>query len=314
MTPSIFEGVSLDPFVNKFTGSLIGGAVGDALGMAVEGWSAEAIHSRYGVLKDMQDQRFGLGCYTDDTQLTLLVAESLLDRNGFDPNDLAQRFARWPSFARGAGRACTRACGRLAEGISWQGSGVDSAGCGSAMRVAPLGLFFSHQPALLKKAARDSSVITHTDPRAVAGATAVARAVARCVDGKGPLDPIDFLHDIASFVSDISREFADTLRRLLPLKDEPPGVALQEIGTGGFVMETVPAAFYYFIHSPDNLETAMINAVNGGGDTDSIAAILGGIAGAFHGFEAIPDRWVAPLESRERLIRLGKDLANRMSS
>ncbi len=294
---------------SKFIGSLIGVAVGDALGMVVEGWSAGDIRATYGVLKEMQDQRFGPGRYTDDTQMTLLIAESLLDQKGFDSEDLAKKFARWPLFARGGGYACTVACNKLAQGVSWKESGVDSAGCGSAMRVAPIGLFFHGRPDELLEAVRISSLMTHTDPRAVAGALAVAHAVSLCISWEGAFDPRVFLSSIASFIAPTSHDLSEKVNGLLLLQDKPLEEAMEHIGVGGFVMETVPAALFYFILSPDDFETGMINAVNGGGDTDSIAAILGGISGAYNGIEAIPDRWVKPLESRKRIVKLGEELS-----
>ena len=80
------------------------------------------------------------------------------------------------------------------------------------------------------------------------------------------------------------------------------------IGTGGYVVETVLAAFFGFLYSPTDFETTIVNVVNEGDDADSVGAIAGAFSGAFNGLGAIPARWLAPLEGREELIAVADRL------
>ncbi len=79
---------------------------------------------------------------------------------------------------------------------------------------------------------------------------------------------------------------------------------MAKIGCGKFVLESVPAALYAFLSSPDSLERSLIVAVNAGGDADSIAAMTGALSGAFNGAQSIPMRWVKDLENRDYLIEI----------
>lgn len=298
---------------SRFVGCMLGVAVGDALGMVVEGMRPRQIRQLYGTLRDFQPERFGAGRYTDDTQLTLVVAESLLACRGLDPEDLGRRIAEWLPEARGAGAACTQAALRLRSGSSWYESGVHSAGCGSAMRVAPIGLYRHGNLEVLKAEAITSSLITHTDPRALAGAVAAACGVALLVSRSGPLDPRAWLAEIEEHVSEVDGEFAAAVGRARECLSLTLADALGQIGTGGFVLETVPAALLLFARFPDDLEGAVVAAVNAGGDTDSVAAIVGSFSGAYNGANAIPHRWLAGLENASLIADQAKALY-RMSS
>lgn len=83
---------------------------------------------------------------------------------------------------------------------------------------------------------------------------------------------------------------------------------IRQIGTSGYVVQTVLAAFYAFLHTPADFETTVVNAVNQGDDADSVGAIAGAFSGALNGMEAIPDRWLAPLEGREELVSVADRL------
>lgn len=235
---------------DKFIGCLLGTAIGDSLGMVVEGWDREAIRQKYGVLKDYQDERFGKGRYTDDTQMTLCIAESIIEKGGFEPGDIGKRFIGWLDYGRGMGYACKKASERLSMGISWKKSGIDSAGCGSAMRVAPIGLFRYNDLQHLKEEAVKSSHITHIDTRAKAGAAAVTYGISILLKTDKNIDEIIFIKDISKFVEDIDRFFSKKLISILNFLGVPFEDGIDRIGVGGYVMETVPAAFFTFIRCP----------------------------------------------------------------
>ncbi|GAW91014.1 ADP-ribosylglycohydrolase family protein [Calderihabitans maritimus] len=297
---------------DRFLGCLLGMAIGDALGMPAEGMSREQIRQKFGILEDFHPAR-GLpaGSYTDDTQMSLIIAQSLVEHRRFCPEDIAGRFARWRDYAVGPGRACWEAATRLACGVPWREAGIPSAGCGSAMRVAPLGLFHYCRRGELKKDAVTSSVITHTDSRACAGAAAVAFAVSYCLTAaESGFSQEYFIRETAEFVEDLNYKMAERIKMILPLLSLEEEEGLARLGTGGFVLETVPAAFYCFLKHIHSFRDALVAAVNAGGDTDSIGAICGAIAGAYHGAGKIPLVWKDRVQDRDKILETADALYN----
>lgn len=293
---------------DKFTGCLVGVGVGDALGMPVEGMSPEEIWTQFGKITDYQDSWLPKGSITDDTQMTICIAESFVERGKFDPEDLANRFIKWLNYARGRGLTCTQAVYNLMRGKSWRESGIDSAGNGSAMRACPIGLFCYRDYKMLKEVARLSSIITHTDPMAVAGATAVAYSVAYCINNPNNFKAEAFIRDVADFIADISQRISKAIKEVINFLNNDPREVLAELSPSAFILESLPAALFCFARSPYDFEETVITAVNGGQDADTVAAIAGGISGALNGLSRIPQRWIDGLEEKDNLMRLGREL------
>lgn len=296
---------------DKFKGSLVGCAVGDALGAPVEGLSAGQIRDRYGKVTDFIDARFGAGKITDDTQMTVVLTQALLEAGKFSKSHVALKFGRWVELsdtgikeARGMGEACCEACRKVNAGASAGESGVSSAGCGAAMRAAPIGLLYFNDMKRLMRAAVDQALITHTDPRGVAGSVASALAVARGITDDGDFDVSRFLGDISGAIEGLDPEMSRKVAGLSDYLDASVEEGFAYTGTGGMAGETVPAALFAFIHSPSDLEATVIAALNAGGDTDSIGAIAGSISGAFNGLEAVPARWRDGVEGGEYIESL----------
>src|SRR5450756_2217177 len=120
-----------DPILDKFKRTLLGCAVGDALGAPVEGLPTEDIRQKYGLVTDFIDERFGAGMITDDTQMTIALAQAIIEMGRFDKGHAALKFGRWMEAsdkgvkeARGVGMASATACRRLYQGVSPEESGV----------------------------------------------------------------------------------------------------------------------------------------------------------------------------------------------
>lgn len=150
--PSAFElfapQVPLD--VERFVGTMLGVAIGDALGRPAEGRPPHVLRERYGTLdryRKWRGWRGGpIGTVTGDTQLTMRVARSIVSHQEVRADDLAREFIAWLPEGRGKGRTCTQAVERLTAGHHWTISGLPSAGNGAAMRVAPIGLLRACDP------------------------------------------------------------------------------------------------------------------------------------------------------------------------
>jgi ADP-ribosylglycohydrolase len=201
--------IPVEQLRDSYRGALIGTAIGDALGRPCEGRDPHGLRERYGRLTDFQPWsgwRSGpKGTVTDDTQMTMCVAECLVAHDGhLDPADLAQRFVQWLPVGRGKGHACVQAVSALVEGAAWYDAGVASAGNGAAMRSAPVGLAHVGDLNTLRHDAGLSAIVTHADPMAVTSAVAHAWLVARLtVTPPGTLDPAALVADLYAAISDL---------------------------------------------------------------------------------------------------------------
>jgi ADP-ribosylglycohydrolase len=192
-------------------------------------------------------------------------------------------------------------------------SGVYSAGNGPAMRSALLGLLAvdeAHLAELVKRSTR----LTHSDPRAEEGALVVAKAARFAAIGNGEI--VDFIHRVAETTQgeELREHFSaveDGLRRGLSPREFAEQRGWKK-GISGYVNQTVPAALYCWACFPDDFSVAVTEAVLLGGDTDSVAAITGGICGAGVGFENLPAGWLEQLAEWPRDKVWMADLAERL--
>jgi poly(ADP-ribose) glycohydrolase ARH3 len=323
------DGPVADPrTLDRFTGALVGVALGDAVGAPFEGRPRVAVADVRAWLEADGPLR-----WTDDTAMTLALAESLLACGGFDGNDLAQRFTAayeaepWRGYAAGPPRIFAA----LRAGAAWDAparelfGGAGSFGNGGAMRATPAGLVACGDPAAAAWLGAQQARVTHAHPRGRQGAALLAAAVA--VVAAGGLDPADGpdaaavpdgaearARRAATLVAAIREAapepaFARRLAMLPDLVSVAPRDAARALGAGVAADESVPAALHAFLASPRDVVAVLTYAVCMGGDTDTIAAMAGGLAGADVGLARVPARLRARLEAAERLAVLGSALA-----
>ena len=201
---------------DRFVGSMVGLAVGDALGYPVEGWTREQIASVYGRITDYVESpvdppdRWRLpGLHSDDTQQALALADVLINVGRADPDALCQKFmemAEGPPHLplgahRGAGRNFRYTVQALGGGAGWNQGSRHTAGVGASMRVAPVGLVLGIDDAAVRNNAAIQALVTHNDPRAVSAAFLVANAVGRLAwMPPSPFLPETFLKESIHFV------------------------------------------------------------------------------------------------------------------
>lgn len=310
--------VSLD----KLTGALLGTFVGDALGMPVEGWPAELIARSYGEVRAMLPARLGPGTYTDDTEMMIGVAESLLNCGGFNGADMARTFINNLNPHRGYGPGAIRVLDMIKLGMSWEtASGMTfpggSYGNGAPMRIAPVACLYYGQPGELRRMATESAHITHAHHLAKEGAALQARAIALALtsDPAKTLDSIKFLNQLKVFLAPEAAEYHHKLEQVARLLHDDLSRhddIIRELGNGVAAINSVCTAIYAFLSRSSSFEEAVVLAVGLGGDTDTIGAMAGAISGAYHGQQGIPKRWLNQLEDGEKGKTYVMTLAQRL--
>lgn len=300
----------------RAVGALYGLAIGDALGMPTQLMSRSAVAERFGAITGFEPAAAdhpiaaGLpaGFVTDDTEQALLLARLLIAGNGsVDPLAFAHALVAWEDDmrARGSrdllGPSTKRAVQAVLAGSPLDETGRYGTTNGAAMRIAPVGIAFRVDDSLVDHVV-DASFVSHNTGVALAGAAAVAAAVSAGIDGQPPLAAA-----LAAAATGATRGHwvaaADVAARIRWARSLTSLDEIYElVGTSLATQESVPAAFGILALYAGNPWGAVCAAASLGGDSDTIAAIVGAIAGATHGVEAFP---LAARQKIERVNRLG---------
>jgi poly(ADP-ribose) glycohydrolase ARH3 len=297
---------------DRFAGSLLGLAIGDALGAPFEGRSAESLTRQFQSTADLiGNPPPGEIWYTDDTQMTIGVAETLIACGYIDERTICDHFVSNYRPQRGYGRGARVILEALLEGHDHKYLAANhfpggSFGNGAAMRVAPVGLVFRHCPDQLWEQARLSALPTHVHPLGIEGAQVIALAVG-LASGAEKLSREDFFGQLAARCE--SWEFRGPLARAGVFEDVKD---LGLFGNGIEATASVVTAVASFGLTPDSYEETIANVILLGGDTDTIAAMAGAISGAYLGRSGIPGHLLEKLEDRHQGRTYIEDLAMRL--
>ncbi|WP_442485344.1 ADP-ribosylglycohydrolase family protein [Aeoliella sp. SH292] len=296
----------------RFIGSLLGLAVGDALGAHFEGRAAAYMTRTYSSAQELIDNPPpGELWYTDDTQMMIGVAETLVECVRIDDRVLCRRFADNFLPQRGYGRGARLVLEAMVDGHDHQYLAENlfpggSFGNGAAMRVAPVGLMFRDNHDELWEQARLSSLPTHVHPHGVEGAQVIAMAVAVATKVE-TLDREAYFYEVSQRCT--SLEFRGPLTRAAKLDD------LRDLGLFGNGIEatdSVVTAVASFGLTPDSFAKTIGNVILLGGDTDTLAAMAGAISGAYLGVQGIPAHLVDRLEDRKQGKSFIEELAREL--
>lgn len=298
---------------DRYRGSLLGLAAGDALGTTLEFTSPGS----FDPIDDMVGGgpfRLKPGQWTDDTSMALCLAESLIECDGFDPTDQMQRYVRW--YREGylsstgtcfdIGVTTRRALSRFEQtGDPFAGStDPNAAGNGSLMRLAPVPLFYASDPEEAIAKAGESSLTTHGAAEAVDACRYMAGLIMGAVQGRSKPE---LLSDHFSPVSDLwqrkplAPKIANIASGSFKIKQPP------EIQGAGYVVKALEAALWAF-HSSSSFREGALMAVNLGNDADTTGAIYGQLAGAHYGVDGIPEDWLNKLSHRALIEKLADGL------
>ncbi len=302
--------------LDRFRGCLLGLAVGDALGTTAE----FSPPGRFDPITDIVGGGpFDLppGQWTDDTSMALCLAESLIEKEAFDPLDQLDRYLRWrdEGHMSPAGR-CVDIGNTIADALErfeetrepYPGSNDPmSAGNGSIMRLAPVVMFYAHSPRKAIDYAAASSRTTHRAKEAVDACRYMASVIVGLLQGRSKEEVLDAGYEAVPGLWDAEplARLVARIRRGTFKERNPP-----QIRATGYVIACLEAALWAFWRSSSFLDGALL-AENLGEDADTTGAVYGQFAGAAYGMSGIPADWLAKLAWRDQIERMADALAAR---
>jgi ADP-ribosyl-[dinitrogen reductase] hydrolase len=306
---------------NVVHGALFGVAIGDALGVPAEFKSREAL--KLDPVKDMigfKSHNQPPGTFSDDSSLTFCLAESLC--NGYDLDDAGKRFVLWRDEgywtavgeAFDIGNTTNRAIDRLRRGTKPSLAGdfdEGNNGNGSLMRIIPLLCYIRNFDIEERYAiTKDVSSVTHGHIRSVIACFYYLEFALELLKGSDKqtayANTANMVHEFIVSKQIIQRE-VDLFAPLL--KNDITKENIDNIPSFGYVMNTLKAAMYCFL-TTENYADAVLMAVNLGNDSDTTAAVAGGLAGLYYGFETIPEKWRNEVKRSNDI----KDLCDRLTA
>lgn len=310
---------AIDDLRARFRGCILGGAVGDALGMPTErGPSLQPGETIEGVFgkrithyERSPNRNFALeaGCYTDDTQMTIVVAETLLEGKGvFDKQVFFKKLlamAEAHEFRTIGPTLATVIKSIVRIGIEAtlkKNAGGTYPSNGAAMRTAPVALLYYWDFEQLRKITIQVAESTHANSSSLAGACAMSFMIATLIREKGKLiDPVILREQLTHFIELLDADLAMMIRE-----------KRQGQGDGCSVEDTIPEVVNRFLENPNDFRTGVLDEVNSEGDTDTKASLIGQLLGAHLGLSAIPDEYVEDLENKAKGREYILSLADRL--
>ena len=325
--------------LDKFQGCLLGVAIGDTLGHPFEGKLRSEIYSYFDDFEEfIHNNRRLFRTYTDDSQLTLHTAEALIKGNGFNIDYFIREYINWlddPPI--GPGYGCISSIRKLKYGVHWKEAASNSGGNGTTMRIAPVGLFYSKDIKALKTTAIKSSIITHSHPAASAGAIVIAKAIAFLID-KDPETgfSIDEFFDvitasISNSQDEIWEEFIKILNKLKSNLNIPIESGLIKFSQAGvkspyfieqylgqafvhpYTISTVICSIFIFLKKLTSFKECIFELATAGGDSDTVGAIGGSLAGVYFGLHNIPTDLIKVVKKYKDILRICEELYNKFN-
>ena len=294
----------------RFEGCLLGLAIGDAVGATYEGLFADLIMSYGGGDKIVRHESGEKLMYTDDTQMMIGVAETLVEHGKIDEPTLCQRFGANYQKGRGYGQGVRSLIEAMAnneylEELAYSVFPDGSYGNGAAMRIAPVGLIFGDDNQRLEKEVVAASRVTHAHELGIDGARVIAKAVGVAL-ASHKFERSIFFNALIECVK--TEEFKWQLETARDL----PEFSSVSFGNELAAHKSVVTSLICFADSPNDYSAVISRAIGAGGDVDTIAAMAGAIAGAFLGVEAVPKKLLQCLENDHKGLDYIRELAHQL--
>lgn len=301
-------------FKKDVYGGVIGHAVGDALGVPVE------FVNRITLDRNPVDRMTGYGTHhmppgtwSDDTSMSIALMQSIIDCSGIDYDDIMRKFLEWSQYSRftatgetfDIGGTCAISISNYIGGtdpLDCGETGERSNGNGSLMRILPIAYACYGRSLKDEKKYQlvsDVSSLTHAHEISILGCYIYVNFVCHLLAGDKPIEAYN-----KTCKDDYSR-FSEEVRAayLRILAGEMTKLDKDDISSKGYAISTLEAALWCLL-TTKSYKDAVLKAVNLGGDTDTIGAVTGSMAGIFYGYNAIPKEWLNELKKHEYLLRL----------
>jgi len=292
---------------SKYIGCFIGLAIGDAFGAPYEGGYLERL-----LWKAIGTTGNGKLRYTDDTQMSIDLACSFLEKSSINQEHLAMTFAKSYKWSRGYGPSAGKLLKKIKNGKPWHEANRlkfkdGSLGNGAAMRAPILALCYPHDDELLKKSIVKASEITHAHPLAIEGAQLIAFVTSSVLNGLPAESIIEALHDQCS--SELFRKKVASYITLLNHSDTVDSKEIRrKLGNGIIATESCVTAIYFGLKYMNGSFSKMLNSIYLlGGDADTIGAMAGAIWGAANGDDEILTK-IKEVENSSTIIELAEQL------
>ena len=308
--------------MSKVIDSIIGHAIGDAMGVPTEFCIREKLQ-KHPVVKMIGYGQHDVpaGCYSDDTCMELALIDSFNNKGKFDYDDIMTNFYYWLHDSKytateevfDAGRTCIQAIINFSKGMKPLDCGLkgeDNNGNGSLMRILPVALYSYYKKIdenEIIKLTNEISSLTHAHEISRLGCYIYVRYIMYLLDGCSKIEAYDLIQKVD--YSSYSNESLEKYSRIL--KGNIKKIPLDDISSRGYVVDTLEASLWcLLIH--DNFEDTILEAINLGNDTDTVAAITGSMAGIIYGINAIPKEWLDTLIKKDYIIDLGKEFEKKI--
>lgn len=292
---------------DKYQACLIGSALGDALCAPYEGGPIERFLWRF--FSHTKNNKIR---YTDDTQMTIDIAQSLIKNKSIQQDDIAKRFAASYRWSRGYGPSAAKILKKIKKGGDWNTLNTSqfkegSFGNGAAMRIAPIALMYPENHTALKKAVIDSSLITHAHPLAIDGAINCATTLSLVLHDQSNAKILQTLTD--NNHEDYKAKISIAQDWLLNRKSISEKQVIHHLGNSIEAINSTITAIYLGLRFRNHSYLPMIKFIqNVGGDTDTIAAMAGAIWGAANSMEKLKHPKLEQLESKQQILDLADSL------
>ncbi len=311
---------------NKIIDALLGVAVGDAVGVPFEFSSRSKMElnpakgiTGYGTYHQPA------GTWSDDSSLTFCLAESLI--SGYDLEDISQKFIQWKEraywSARGEvfdiGITTSKAISRLWQIIKdndldelkrqkYYAKEQDN-GNGSLMRILPLLFYIKEKPIEVQfEIIWEVSALTHRHIRAAMSCLIYLKLAEKLLEEKDKeVAYSEMRNDIRAFWDKLDFSVDERTHFKKVIQDDIRETEINDLKSGGYVIEVLESSIWFFMYK-DTYQETVLSIINLGHDTDTAAAIAGGLAGIYYGQEGIPAEWVASMARLEDIIDLGQRL------
>jgi len=295
---------------------IIGFAIGDALGVPAEFKSRNELE-RYPIKNMVGYGTYNLpeGTWSDDTSMTLATIHSIIETGTIDTNNIADKFLKWYRHAEytatnetfDIGRTTLQALAKYElkqdEAVNCGGSDEYDNGNGSLMRILPLAYYIYYKQIKdankIYELVKDVSSITHAHEVSVLGCYIYVIYTLSLLEGKAKNKAYMIIKE--ADYSMFSENALNKYSRIL--KDDISKFELDEISSSGYVVSTLEAAMWLFLNAND-YKTTILKAVNLGDDTDTVAAITGGLLGIYYGIDSIKDNWKQTLKRYDYIVDL----------